>query len=198
MRKNENPNLTKPSNVQRPKSETLEILKALEGSCRDCRDSQGLEVYAQLLADIPTEALMAAIVRHLAESETPWFPAIGLLRRYAAEHINGVTPDWDEAWETIMKAVAHWSQHDKQRADEAWSMVADELGDYVKSLGGFYVLANCSSDELTVKQSHFRNAWTKRKEQAGAMQKLPENLRPKTRLPEPVHKHLESFGEIDR
>lgn len=153
-------------------------------------------MYAKLLADIPAEALQAAIARYLTESETRWFPAVGTLRRLAAESQHGILPEWGMAWDRIMEATKTWCQFDRNKSESARAMVAD-LMQWVRFLGGFYTLANCSSDELTVLQSNFRAEWTKQKQTTETHRKLPEVLRPQTRLPPTVTKNLEAFGDMN-
>lgn len=164
-------------------------MKACQGSPQD----EGLELIAKCLMDIPCDVLEVAIARFLMESEDRWFPAPAKLRRYASEAQHGVLPEWGIAWDQIMQATKSWCQHDREKAEAARAMVGD-LMQWVRFLGGFYTLANCSSDELTVLQSNFRAEWTKQKQSTETNRKLPEVLRPQTRLPPAVTKNLESFG----
>lgn len=152
---------------------------------------------AKCLSDVPVDALEMAIARYITESEDRWFPAPGKLRRYAAEAQHGVLPEWGVAWDRIMEAVKVWSQHDKSKAEAARVTVAD-LMDWVRFLGGFYTLANCDSDTLTVLQSNFRNEWSKQKQRTETDRRIPQVLRPEVRLPSVVLKNLEGFGNINQ
>lgn len=157
-----------------------------------------MDLIASCLADLSVESLQNAIARYLTESEEPWFPMPGLLRRYAAEYHEGTLPPWEPVWERIIEATDAWSQHDREKALAARAMLGEELMTYVKSLGGFYNLASASSEQLTVMQSNFRNAWTKQQSQAETLRKLPECLRPKMALPGAVRKSLGTFGELPK
>lgn len=190
------PNLNKPSQQPGSESETLEILQTLGATCRDCPDRTGLGMYAKLLSDIPATALKTAIARHLTESENRWFPAVGTLRRLAVESQAGLIPDWEWAWNEILKALRVWNQFDKEACLKARGMLGDELMGLVSGMGGFYSLAN--SDNLEVMRSNFRNSWTEKKQRAETLRKTPDAIRPKVGLPSQVSARLESFGSLDR
>ena len=142
-----------------------------------------VEVYYQLLKDVPVPALRKAVYRHLAETTDRWMPSVGKLRSIADEYVNGTAPHWSEAWELVLRAARHWSQFDAVKSNEAWAMLEaeDGLRDIVKALGGFYQLTNCES--VTVLQGQFRSAYTERSAQAVKARALPEGLRPRRRLP---------------
>lgn len=176
------PNSTKSSSELSRKLETLKVLAPLCAACRDAPQGEGLELIAQCLADIPLEALKVAIVRCLTESEDRWFPAVGKLRKLAIESQAGIIPDWEWAWNEILKALRVWNQFDKEACIKAREMLGEELMGLVGSMGGFYSLAN--ADDFTVLQSNFRNAWTVKKQQAETLRKTPDGLRPQLSLPE--------------
>lgn len=191
------PNSTKPLNELSKKLETLKILAPLCAACRDAPQGEGLDLVAKCLADIPQQSLQVAIARYITESESRFFPAVGTLRRYAAESQEGVLPEWGLAWGRIMEATKVWCQFDRNKSESARAMVAD-LMEWVRFLGGFYTLANCDGDALTVLQSNFRNEWSKQKQRTETERRIPEVLRPAVRLPSPLKKNLESFGEMNR
>lgn len=65
-----------------------------------------LEAYYAMLNDIPCEALQIACRRAIQSEETTWLPAVGLLRKFAAEAMYGVLLPAREAWEQLKDAYA--------------------------------------------------------------------------------------------
>lgn len=188
-----------PSREPNRKSDVLKALLPLVKACRDSPEDEGLDLIASCLADLPMNALQAAIARFLMESEDRWFPAPAKLRRLAIEYRDGVIPDWEWAWNEIMNAVRVWNQFDREACERARAMLSPELLWFVTSvLGGFYTLANVDSEELTIKQSHFRNAWSRQKDQAETLRKTPESLRPRMSLPSELRSGLEGIGQMER
>jgi hypothetical protein len=120
-------------------------------------------------------------------NENRFFPAIGTLRRYAAEAGGGVTPGWDKAWARVMEAVKRWSevQHDREKAIAVRESVAD-LMPCIRALGGFYDLSMADNKQLSVLQSNFRDAWNRQANVATENSKLPERLIPRERAAIPL------------
>lgn len=59
------------------------------------------EVWFAILSDLPLDAVMAAIQRHLAESQSEWLPPVGRIRALAIEARDGRGIDAGEAWEIV-------------------------------------------------------------------------------------------------
>jgi hypothetical protein len=67
-----------------------------------------IEVYYDLLHDLPTAAVQEAARRAVAESQFPTIPPVGVLRALALRLARPEALGWGEAWGAAMKAVRRY------------------------------------------------------------------------------------------
>lgn len=80
-----------------------------------------------------------------------WSPSIAEIREQAAEIINGETPDWGEAWGTVIKAIGNYGSY---RSEEAFATFDDITLKVVKQIGWTNL---CMSENTTADRANFRN-----------------------------------------
>lgn len=73
------------------------------------RLSQTLNIYERLLADLPIEALEAAVMQHIAESR--FFPTVAELRTKTMILIGPRRPSAMEAWGDVRKAFSRYGRY---------------------------------------------------------------------------------------
>lgn len=81
-------------------------------------DHNTLEVWYQELADLPGEAVLAA-VRHMARKSTDW-PSIAAVRQYA-EPVDDVV----QLWQDTVKTVCEYGPYGKWSSDERQALFPD-------------------------------------------------------------------------
>lgn len=86
-----------------------------------------LDIWKQLLADIPPEILKAAALQHIATSK--WFPSIAELRALAREIIYPSRLCGVEAWGLVKREIHRVGIYGKPKFDDEFIAVA------VKTLG---------------------------------------------------------------
>lgn len=88
------------------------------GVGRDVSDAQ-LEVYFDLLGDLPADVLRRAAQRALLESQYPTLPPVGVLRRLAAEAMAPRQLAACEAWGLTLRAVEAFGYDQELRGLES-------------------------------------------------------------------------------
>lgn len=93
------------------------VIAYLESGCGKKLPANGVEVYWDLLSDLPLAALQAAAKRALLEGQYPVFPPVGTLRKLAVEALPSGrnSPSAIEAWGLLRTALVRYgyTQADK-------------------------------------------------------------------------------------
>lgn len=163
------------------KNEFKAAFAPLTECCVEEVDEKLAACYYAALEDLPAEALQAAVMRHLCESETRWLPSIGRLRQYAAEAMHGREMTWAEAWDKITSLIdlRYKARHCPKQLDAyraAKSKLPETVFRFIDSYGG---LADLAESDTGVAMSHFRDFWKCRTEDQRRQRVLPEQLRPR-------------------
>jgi hypothetical protein len=95
-----------------------------------------VEVYFDLLGDLPLAALQIAAKRAVLESPFPAMPTVGTLRKLATEAIAGQRPTAGEAWQLVMEAVRcyPWREPIMHVANGEWRQRGDHSVEGLASL----------------------------------------------------------------
>ena len=112
---------------------------------------QTVEVYCQLLADVPLEALRAAAKQHIAGCR--FFPTVSELRGLARRIRNGLArrPTALEAWQEVKE---HMLRGDLRVRPEFSNPITDRV---IRSMGWWYNL--CLSENGMADRAHFLRAY---------------------------------------
>ncbi len=127
-------------------SEFRRIWRALLGAYPE-KDppEETMELYIRCLADLPAQAVEAAVLAHVATSR--WFPTVAELREKAAELLpGGRLPTATEAWAEVVKAFGAVGSY----GVPAWSHPA--IATTVEAMGWRQL---CLSEEGMADRAHF-------------------------------------------
>lgn len=128
------------------KSEIASVLAVLKAAYPRQEITTGTaDVYARFLADLPYEAALNAVKRHIATSQ--FFPAIAEIRKAAAESSAQVVGG-EEAWGEVMRAVRSVGRYRiPQWSHPAVKAAVDALG--------WETICNSDEDNLGTLRAHF-------------------------------------------
>lgn len=150
----------------------LTAMKPIVNTCaREMSEGQ-LQAYYELLNDIPIDVLMDAVRRALLESESTFVPAVGLLRRFAAEAIYGTLPTWGAEWERVNIAIR---QFGRDKGKDAAEFLGPFTAAIVRQLNW---RAICESEAIGVQMSLFRSLYEEAVRVEMNNRRLSEDLRP--------------------
>jgi hypothetical protein len=131
---------------------------------------EGMEVYFDLLGDLPLEILQLAAKRALLEGQYPVFPPAGTLRKLAVEVMRPVMSSI-EAWGLLLKAIRRFGYEKEHKAlaslPEPVAQVAERMG--------WQCL--CDSDAPDVIRAQFCKAFDAQQARDQAMGLLPDRVR---------------------
>ena len=116
-------------------------------------EPETIEVYYQILADLPLDLVKAAILQ-LVSDDSPWCPAAGQIRSRAFDLLDrqaGVPTAWD-AWAEITKWFGAHSD-DRSLPDFSHPLVRQT----VDAVGGWRVL--CMSTNIVADRARFVQAY---------------------------------------
>lgn len=140
---------------------TRELFKTFAGIIRETypketilNTSSAMEIWFELLADIPDEVAMTVLKNWITENK--WSPAISDIREGAVKIVHGEAPDWGRAWETVLKAISKYGRY--QEADALASL--DELTrECVENLG-FKYICNAEEEDIGFMKKDFEKLYT--------------------------------------
>jgi hypothetical protein len=141
------------------------------------------------LADLPPEALSAAVTRCLCERVYTNLPAPGEIRRMAIDWMGGETINSDQAFDVMLKAVRCWGRDRKDRAEHE---VGPSIWETIQRLGGWQACCDFPSDQRNTFRAQFRDAWNKFNEQVRTRLRLPAGIAPKLVQP---HEAVENLAK---
>jgi hypothetical protein len=135
------------------KAEFLVIMAFLEAGCGKGIGEAAVEVYYQLLQDLPAAAFKAAAIQALAESQYPTFPPVGVLRRIAVELCSDNVPLPVEAWGQVRSAIVRYGYNGWLRAKKELHPLAATAAECI----GWRSL--CDSTEPEISRAQFVKAY---------------------------------------
>lgn len=132
-----------------------------------------LEAYYELLNDIPANVLRASVARALEESDQNFIPAIGMIRRLAAEAQFGVLPAWGAEWERVLTCCRKFG---RSRPIDAMTALGEFTWGIVRQVGWESI---CNSETPGVQMALFRSCYESAVQQEQTHRRISEELRPK-------------------
>lgn len=86
--------------------EAAKLIKVLQEAYPRAEFTEGrIEIYTQLLADLPYAAAQKAVLKLIATS--PFLPTVAEIRKATAEYMHGPLPDADEAYREARQYAKH-------------------------------------------------------------------------------------------
>lgn len=158
--------------------EFVSCLAPLVQICPDEFDAKTAGVYFEILKDLPCDALQAAVLRHLHESQIRWMPAPGHLRRLAFELFAPPLLTAAEAFGHVQSAVHVFGVY---RQSDAMQELDEPTRKAIRCIGGWRDFCDNPPELRGVLHSQFVAAYNGIVERI-KLQRLPEALRP--RLPQ--------------
>ena len=141
-------------------------------ACQRQMPGDQLDVYFELLNDIPESILRAAVLRALAESDQNFIPAVGMLRRLASEAQWGIIPSWGAEWERVVRAVVKFG---RSQPVEAMAFLGPLTARIVSQIGWTELI---ESQTPGVQMSLFRSLYESAAQHEASSRRLSEELRP--------------------
>jgi hypothetical protein len=137
------------------------------------------EAFWECLKDLPAESLKYAVKRYLCEV-CSGFPSIADLRKFAAEHQNGLQDLAGEAWESATKAVRRFGSY---RKVDGMDSLDNRTRMAIEHCGGWNWLCDVSADNRSILSAQFRRAYDAMSERENVQERLPVELRPQRKNP---------------
>ena len=144
-----------------------------------------LEVYYDLLGDLPPEALMLAAKRSVLEHKYATFPPVALLREMATDSIRGEVRRMSaaDAWAIAMRAMNRCDVDVVGSRERSFKDVPPLVMQAIDAFG-FMAMYNMPSSAIETARAQFR----------GIFESLDDRERKVGLLPAPLQKALVSIG----
>ena len=131
-------------------------------------DADALEIWYQLLKDLPYDVCNVAIQKYMmTETEVP---KIADIRNMCASIMAGEKPLWSEGWEEVLMAIRRYGSYNEEKAMESMSEITKQC---VKRLGYQNL---CRSEELGVDRANFRMIFEQIANREHEKAKLPQGM----------------------
>lgn len=131
-----------------------------------------VEVYYELLNDIPYSALKSACARAIQEQRDNWLPSVGLIRSFASETANGTLPNWSDEWDHVRQLVRTCGIYRKGDAMRAMTPVTQQA---VRAIGWETI---CDSENISVQAGQFRMSYEQSAKREADLRRISPELRP--------------------
>lgn len=136
-------------------------------------DAKQIEVYYELLSDIPFDALKVACRRAVQENDASWMPPIGLIRKHAADEMFGSIPAWSDEWEHV-RALVH--SYGIGRQSEAYRQMSPMTQQAVTAVGWSSI---CDSEIISLHATQFQKAYESLASRESSTRRISVDLRPR-------------------
>jgi hypothetical protein len=132
-------------------------------------NEEAMELWFRQLEDISFKTASTALSKWVSLNR--WSPAISDLREMASEIEQGELPDWGEAWENVIKAIARCGSYDEEGAlgsmDELTRISVQRLG----------WLTLCMSEDISIERANFRMIYEAEAKRKKREQQIPPRVR---------------------
>lgn len=191
-----------PNKISRAKFAS--IIAYIAGGTQQTLTDAGMEVYYDLLGDLPYEALMIAAKRAVLEHNYATFPPVAILRQFATETKKGEVTrlTGSDAWGMAMKAIARCDAESDGSIERAFVNVPEIVRVAVYSFG-FRALYNLPDNGMETARAQFVKLFESIAERERKTGLLPAVVQEQIAaiggnkseaLPSPVLKALEAIG----
>lgn len=132
-------------------------------------DTDALEIWYQLLKDLPYEVCNVAIQKYMM-TETK-IPTPADIRNLCASVMAGEKPLWSDGWEEVMMAIRRYGSYNEEKAYESMSEITKQC---VKRLGYQNL---CRSESIEVDRANFRMIFEQVANREHEKKKLPSGMK---------------------
>lgn len=132
-----------------------------------------VDVYYEMLSDIPFDVLKAACKRAVQQQADSWLPSVGVIRSLAVELVYGVIPVWSDEWDRVRKLVRKF---DISRKTEAYSHMPALTQQAVTAVGWSSI---CDSETISMHAAQFRTAYESLAARESAFRRVSPDVRPR-------------------
>ena len=131
-------------------------------------DADALEIWFQLLKDLPYEVCNVAIQKYMM-TETK-IPTIADIRNLCAGVVAGEKPIWSDGWEEVMMSIRRYGSYNEEKALESMSDITKQC---VRRLGYQNL---CRSEAIEVDRANFRMIFEQIANREHEKAKLPSGM----------------------
>ena len=131
-------------------------------------DADALEIWFQLLKDLPYEVCNVAIQKYMM-TETK-IPTIADIRNLCAGVVAGEKPLWSDGWEEVMMSIRRYGSYNEEKALESMSDITKQC---VRRLGYQNL---CRSEAIEVDRANFRMIFEQIANREHEKAKLPSGM----------------------
>jgi hypothetical protein len=131
-------------------------------------DADSLEIWFQLLKDLPYEVCNVAIQKYMM-TETK-IPTPADIRNLCSSVMAGDKPLWSDGWDEVMRAMRRYGSYNELEALESMSDITKQC---VRRLGYQNL---CRSEEIGVDRANFRMIFEQIANREHEKQKLPSGM----------------------
>jgi hypothetical protein len=131
-------------------------------------DADSLEIWFQLLKDLPYEVCNVAIQKYMM-TETK-IPTPADIRNLCSSVMAGDKPLWSDGWDEVMRAMRRYGSYNEVEALESMSDITKQC---VRRLGYQNL---CRSEEIGVDRANFRMIFEQIANREHEKQKLPSGM----------------------
>lgn len=78
---------------------------------------------------------------------------------WQAQYRGNQFPTWEQAWDTVQRAIEHWDRYDREKCVEANKMLHPVVHRLWCNLGGFGAWADGTTAQNAMMRQQFKSAW---------------------------------------
>lgn len=132
-------------------------------------DGDAVKIWYSLLQDIDYKVANAGIQKWMMTN--PKAPSIADIRSMTTEVVQGVSKEWGDAWEDVLKAIRRYGMY---RSDEAMETFDEITKQCVQRLGFKEI---CMSENIVADRANFRMIYEQLTERKAKDDVLPQKLK---------------------
>lgn len=132
-------------------------------------NAAAMSLWYEQLKDIDYKLASMALQKWVATNK--WSPAISDIRGQVVDIVNPTPKTWGEAWQEVIKAVAHFGYYQEA---EAMASLDDLTRHCVKGVGYRQL---CISENLSVERANFRMIFENEAEKRKVNSQLPAGFK---------------------
>lgn len=160
------------------KNDFVKIMAYITAGTQKSLSVEGINVYFDLLGDLPLEALSIAAKRAVLEHKYATFPSVAMLREFATDAKNGEVKSMTgmEAWGIAVKACGNCDIEVPGSVDRAFAKVPPMVTQAV-NLFGFMAIYNLPSSAIETARAQFIKTFDSIASREQKTSLLPESIR---------------------